>query len=105
MHAVIANGGKQYRVTADQILTLEKIDAGVGDIIKLDQLLLVSDEKQLTTDQQQLQNSHVEAEVLEHGRLKKVHIIKFKRRKHHMKQQGHRQYYTKVKIRSIQHGT
>lgn len=105
MHAVIATGGKQYRVTTDQILTLEKIEASIGDVIKLDQLLLVSDEHQLTTDQAKLQSSHVEAEVLEHGRLKKVHIMKFKRRKHYMKQQGHRQYYTKVKIRSIQHGT
>ena len=104
-YAIISTGGKQYRVAPNEIITVEKIDAPVGDTVALDQVMLVASETDLTVDPEQLQSSSVEGEVIEHGRHKKVRIMKFKRRKHHMKQQGHRQYFTKLKIRSIKHGS
>ncbi len=104
-YAIIASGGKQYRVAAEKTITVEYIDAAIGDKVKLDDVLFVADENSITTDAKSLAASSVEAEVVAQGRHKKVKILKFKRRKHHMKQQGHRQYFTKLMIRSIKHGS
>ncbi len=101
MYAVIANGGKQYKVTQGQILQLESIELDAGKEIEFDQILLLADGDKITVGAPFLQGVKVKAEIIDHGRHKKINIIKFRRRKHHMKRMGHRQNYTEVKIIGI----
>lgn len=101
MYAVIFTGGKQYRVSAGQTLKLEKLEADVGAQINFDQVLMVGEGEQVKLGAPYLNGGKVSAEVVSHGRHDKIHIIKFRRRKHHRKQMGHRQYYTQVKITAI----
>lgn len=100
MFAVIVSGGKQHKVKEGEILKLEKIEKGVGDSVEFDKVLMIGGDK-VEIGAPYLDGKKVTAEVLEQGRHKKVKIIKFKRRKHHMKKQGHRQYFTAVKITKI----
>lgn len=101
MYAVIESGGKQYRVIEGQTIKLEKLLADTGATINFEQVLMIANEGDLKLGAPYLQGSKVSAEVISHGRRDKIRIIKFRRRKHHMKQMGHRQYYTEVKITSI----
>lgn len=102
MYAVIANGGKQYKVTQGQVIKLESIDVDAGQEIEFDQILLVADGDKITVGAPFLKGAKVKAEVVDHGRHKKINIIKFRRRKHHMKRMGHRQNFTQVKIIGIE---
>ena len=101
MYAVISNGGKQYRVIPGMELALESIAGEVGDKIKIDQVLLVADGETITAGSPHVDKASVGIEILSHGRQKKIKIIKFRRRKHHMKRQGHRQDFTKVRVIDI----
>lgn len=101
MYAVITSGGKQYRVTEGQTLKLEKLTAEVGSTINFDKVLMVVDGDDIKVGKPCLESAKVAASIVSHGRHKKIRIIKFRRRKHHMKQMGHRQYYTEVKITQI----
>jgi len=101
MYAVIESGGKQHRVVEGEILRLEKLDSATGETIDFDKVLLVANGEDVKIGAPYVSGGKVQAEVLSHGRGDKVHIIKFKRRKHHMKQQGHRQWFTEVKITGI----
>lgn len=101
MYAVIAAGGKQHRVVEGEVVRLEKIEVATGENVDFDQVLLVSDGTELKVGAPVVDGAKVTAEVLSHGRADKVRIIKFRRRKHSMKRQGHRQWYTEVKITSI----
>lgn len=101
MYAVIKTGGKQYRVKTGDVIKIEQLSADVGQAVDFSEVLLIADGDQITTGQPLIKNAVVTAEVLEQGRHKKVRIIKFRRRKHHMKRMGHRQNYTQVKITAI----
>ena len=101
MYAVIGTGGKQYRVEEGQTLKVEKIETATGESVQLDKVLLVGNGDDVKIGQPVVEGAKVTAEVVQHGRAKKVEIIKFKRRKHHMKRQGHRQWFTEVKITGI----
>ena len=101
MYAVIQTGGKQYRVTKDQHVVLEKLEGEPGQSIDFEEVLIISDGDKIQVGTPLVSGAKVTAEVVEQGRLKKVSILKFHRRKHHMKHQGHRQSYTKVKITDI----
>jgi len=101
MYAVIRTGGKQYRVAKDQIIKVEKLEIELGQSHDFDEVLMIADGDNIQLGSPHLSGTKVSAEVVEHGRDKKVEILKFKRRKHHMKRQGHRQAYTKVKITNI----
>ncbi|MFT5116986.1 MAG: large subunit ribosomal protein L21 [Kiritimatiellia bacterium] len=101
MYAVIKSGGKQHRVTEGETLKLEKIEAATGDTIQFDEVLLVTDGDTITIGTPVVEGAAVTAEILSHGRGDKVRIIKFRRRKHSMTRQGHRQWYTEVKITDI----
>lgn len=101
MYAVIAAGGKQHRVVEGEVIRLEKIEVATGENVDFDQVLLVSNGTELKVGAPVVDGAKVTAEVLSHGRADKVRIIKFRRRKHSMKRQGHRQWYTEVKITSI----
>lgn len=102
MYAVIATGGKQYRVTEGQVLRLEKLTSEVGQQHEFEKVLLLSDGEKSTLGAPYIEGAKVHAEVVEHGRAAKVKILKFKRRKHHMKRMGHRQHYTAVRIKTIE---
>jgi len=104
MYAVILSGSKQYRVTEGQTLKLEKLPAEVGATLDFDQVLLVGAGENVKVGKPYLKDCKVAASVVSHGRGKKIHIVKFKRRKHHRKQMGHRQHYTEVKITQIVDG-
>jgi len=101
MYAVIKSGGKQHRVKEGQVVRLEKIEAETGATIDFEDVLMVADGDNVTLGTPVVSGAVVSAEVVNHGRAKKVNIIKFKRRKHHMKRQGHRQWFTEVKINGI----
>lgn len=101
MYAVLKTGGKQYRVQEGDILKLEQLTAEVGSTIDFSEILMVVDGDKTTCGTPLVANATVQAEILAHGRHKKIKIIKFRRRKHHMKQMGHRQNYTQVKITAI----
>lgn len=101
MYAVIVSGGKQHRVEEGEVLRLEKIEVATGETIEFDQVLMVSTGDDVKIGAPVVEGASVKAEVVSHGRADKVTIIKFRRRKHSMKRQGHRQWYTEVKITGI----
>jgi large subunit ribosomal protein L21 len=101
MYAVIQTGGKQYRVEKGETLKIEKLDAQSGDSIEFDKVLMVQSDGAVQVGKPFVEGSKVTATVTSQGRHKKIKIIKFKRRKHHMKQMGHRQYFTEVQITGI----
>lgn len=101
MYAVIESGGKQHRVTEGEVLRLEKLDAAAGDKVSFDKVLLLADGDKVTFGKPYVDGAAVAAEVVEQGRGDKVKIVKFRRRKHHQKEMGHRQYFTEVRITGI----
>ena len=101
MYAVIATGGKQYRVTEGDTLKVEKIAGEEGSEIELDQVLMVADGDKIQVGTPVLDKGAVTARIKSHGRGKKVEIIKFRRRKHHRKQMGHRQDHTEIEVTKI----
>lgn len=101
MYAVIKTGGKQYRVAEGTTLKVEKIEAEEGASIELDQVLMVADGDDVKVGSPYLDGGKVTATVKAHGRGNKVRIIKFRRRKHHMKRQGHRQAFTELEVTGI----
>ena len=101
MYAVIKSGGKQYRVQEGQTLKLEKLEVATGETLDFDQVLLVADGDDIKVGAPLVEGAKVSAEIVSHGRGDKVRIIKFRRRKHSMRRQGHRQWFTEVKITGI----
>ena len=104
MFAVVKTGGKQYRVSEGDRLRVETLEAEAGASIELDSVLMVGEGESVKVGSPTVSNASVTAKVIDHGRAKKVKIIKFRRRKHHMKRMGHRQNYTEVEITSINAG-
>ncbi len=101
MYAIIQTGGKQYRVAEGDTLKLEKLAHEVGEKVVFDRVLMVGNDDQVQVGTPFVATAKVTAEVLDQGRRDKIFVLKFKRRKHHMKQQGHRQDFTAVKITEI----
>ena len=101
MYAVIDSGGKQHRVVEGEILKLEKLEAATGEQVSFDKVLMVGEGESVKIGAPYVAGSKVTAEVVAQGRADKVRIIKFRRRKHHLKHQGHRQWFTAVKITGI----
>lgn len=101
MYAVIEAGGKQHRVEEGEVLRLEKIEVATGESVDFDKVLMVTQGDDVKLGAPYVKGAKVTAEVVSHGRADKVTIIKFRRRKHSMKRQGHRQWYTEVKITGI----
>lgn len=101
MYAVIETGGKQYRVTEDQVFEIEKLTAEPGETVTFEKVLMVTDGDNVKLGAPFIEGMQVHGEVVEQFRDKKVISIKFRRRKHHMKTIGHRQYLTTVKITGI----
>jgi large subunit ribosomal protein L21 len=101
MYAVIATGGKQYRVEKDSLLKVEKLDAEPGSIVSFDSVLLVADGTNIKLGAPMVDGAKVSATVESHGQGDKKVIVKFRRRKHYKRSGNHRQQYTLVKITAI----
>lgn len=101
MYAVVVTGGKQYRVEQGSKVRVEKLAGEAGSTVTLDQILMVGDGSDIKVGTPNVDGASVTAEIVGQGRGKKVEILKFRRRKHHMKRQGHRQAYTELKITGI----
>jgi large subunit ribosomal protein L21 len=102
MYAVVATGGKQYRVEEGEVLKVEKLPGEVGEEIVLNDVLLYSDGENVNIGQPKVDGASVKAEIVEQGRLKKVIIFKYKRRKRYRKKQGHKQHFTDIRIKQIE---
>ncbi|MDQ8035810.1 MAG: 50S ribosomal protein L21 [Pedobacter sp.] len=101
MYAVIKSGGKQHRVVEGELLKVELLDVEPGQTITLEDVLMVVNGSDIKIGTPVVAGAKVQVEVVSHGRHDKVRIVKFRRRKHHRKQAGHRQYYTELKITGI----
>jgi len=101
MYAVFESGGKQHRVKEGESIKLELLDVETGSSVDFDKVLMVASGEDIKVGAPFVDGGKVSAEVVGHGRHAKVKIIKFRRRKHHRKQMGHRQWFTEVKITSI----
>ena len=99
MYAIIATGGKQYKVSEGDMLKVEKLDVEAGSTVTFDQVVAVSDGSLKVGED--VANATVTATVVEQGRGKKVIVYKYKRKTGYHKKNGHRQAYTKVKIDKI----
>lgn len=99
MYAIIATGGKQYKVSEGDVIKVEKLDVEVGATVTFDQVVAISDsELKVAGD---VANSNVTATVMEQGKYRKVIVYKYKRKTGYHKKNGHRQAYTQVKIEKI----
>jgi large subunit ribosomal protein L21 len=101
VYAVILTGGKQYKVQSGDKIKVEKIDAPVGAKIKIPNVLLAGDDKEITLDIGKLAKANVEGKILSHGKNKKVTSFKKRRRKGYQRKIGHRQNFTEVLIEKI----
>ena len=102
MYAVIATGGKQYRVAEGDVVRIEKLTAELGAAVEFDKVLMVGQGGDVKIGAPLLTGATVSGTVQKHGKSDKVPIVKFRRRKHYMRQGTHRQFYTDVKITGIQ---
>ena len=101
MYAVMKTGGKQYRVSEGETLKVEKLEVEPGKKVTFDEVLMIADGDKVQVGSPHVTKASVDAKVISQGKGKKVHILKFRRRKHSMKQQGHRQLYTEIQIDKI----
>ena len=101
MYAVIATGGKQYRVTKDATLRVEKLNAEPGATVEFGEVLLVGSGADVKIGAPLLKGGKVTATVVRHGQGDKVSIVKFRRRKHYLRHKNHRQLFTEVKVTDI----
>lgn len=100
MYAIIATGGKQYKVAEGDIIFVEKLNAATGDTVTFDDVIVVNNDKDILCGDK-VANAKVTAEVVGEGKGKKIIVYKYKRKTGYHKKQGHRQPYTKVEIKAI----
>ena len=101
MFAVIATGGKQYRVQEGSVLRIQRLAAEQGAKVELDQVLLIGKGADVKLGAPFLSGGKVTATVQSHGKGDKVRIVKFRRRKHYKREKTHRQEYTEIKVTGI----
>ncbi|MDI9490626.1 MAG: 50S ribosomal protein L21 [Clostridiaceae bacterium] len=101
MYAIIKTGGKQYKVAEGDEIYIEKLEGEAGDEIVFDQVLALSKDDDLQVGSPIVEDASVKAEIVKHGKGKKITIFKYKAKKGYRRRQGHRQPYTCVKITQI----
>ena len=101
MYAIVKTGGKQYQVSTGDQLRVEKIEGAVGDVVELDEVLMVADGENIVIGKPVVENSKVVATIAEQGKGRKIKVFKKKRRKGYSLMRGHRQQYTALKISEI----
>jgi len=102
MYAIIQTGGKQYRVSEGDVLSIEKLTAAEGEEVVFDQVLTVVSDNDVKVGKPVVEGANVTAKVVEHGKGKKILVFKYKAKSNYRKRQGHRQPYTKVEISKIE---
>lgn len=102
MYAVIAAGGKQYRVETGEILRVEKLKGEIGGEVAFDRVLLLGNGEDVRIGQPVVEGASVKGHIVEQGKHKKILVFKFKRRKRYRRKQGHRQLFTAVRIDTIE---
>ena len=101
MYAVFKTGGKQYKVSEGETIKIEKLEVEPGKKVTFNEVLMIADGGNVKVGSPLVDKASVEAKVISQGKGKKVNILKFKRRKHSMKRQGHRQLFTEIQIAKI----
>lgn len=102
MYAIIETGGKQYQVKEGDVLHVEKLSAGEGEMVVFDKVLLASgDDGAIKVGKPYVEGASVSAKVLKNGKAKKVIVFKYKAKKNYRKKKGHRQPFTRVQIESL----
>ena len=100
MYAIVATGGKQLKVSAGDVVSVEKLDAAAGDKVTFD-VIFLADEDKIVVDPAELASVKVTGEVVEHFKGEKAIIFKFKKRKGYKRTRGHRQELTRVRISDV----
>jgi large subunit ribosomal protein L21 len=102
MYAIFATGGKQYRVAIGEVVRVERLDGNIGDTVTLGEVLLVGGEgAEVKVGAPKLEGASLNCEIVGQGRLRKIIVFKHKRRKDYRKKQGHRQYFTALRLKEI----
>jgi len=102
VYAIVETGGKQYKVSKGDVITVEKLDAEAGSEVALDKVLLVHNGSELKVGTPLVSGAKVTAKVLGHGKGKKILVFKFKAKKNYRRRRGHRQPFTKLMIQEIE---
>jgi large subunit ribosomal protein L21 len=102
MYAIIATGGKQYKVAEGDVLFVEKLPTAAEETFEITEVLAVSKDGELIIGSPTVANAKVTASVVKHGKAKKIIVFKYKRKKDYRVKQGHRQPYTQIKIEKIE---
>src|SRR5438270_9378991 len=102
MYAIVRTGGKQYRVAENQVLRVEKLDAGVGAEVRLEEVLMLGTDDGPTFGAPVVAGAAVVAKVVTHGRGRKIHGFTFKAKKNERRRFGHRQQFTELVVQSIE---
>lgn len=102
MYAIIETGGKQYRASEGDILTIEKLTDAVGETVEFTNVLTVVKDGDILIGKPMLAGAKVTAKVLDHGKGKKILVFKYKAKSNYRRRQGHRQPFTKVQIEKIE---
>ena len=102
MYAIVATGGKQYKIHEGETLKVEKIPGETGDFVSFDKVLMFSDGNTVNIGRPFLDNVVVKGHIVQQGKAKKIIVFKYKKRKRYRKKQGHRQQLTDVMIDNIE---
>lgn len=102
MYAIVESGSKQYRVEPGQTIDIEKLPVMVGDKVTLERVLLVADNDQVTVGQPTVEGASVQATVVGEGKARKAIIYKYLPRDRYRRKKGHRQWFTRLRIDSIE---
>jgi large subunit ribosomal protein L21 len=101
IYAIVRNGGRQYRVEADQVIDVDLLPAEVGSMVELNDVLLIAGNGEVRVGRPRLEGARVIAEVVEHGRDRKIIVFKYKSKTRYRRRRGHRQGYTRLAVRQI----
>ena len=101
MYAVVATGGKQYRVSVGTNFRVEKRSQDIGEVVEIPRVLLLANDGEIQTGNPLIEGASVKVEILGHGRDKKIRVFKMKRRKKYRRTQGHRQGFTELRVTEI----
>ena len=102
MYAVVATGGKQYKVEEGDVLRVEKLSGEIGSSVAFDKVLIFSDGENVKIGQPDVDGVTVHGQIVDQGKSKKIIVFKYKRRKRYRRKQGHRQLFTAVRIDRIE---
>ena len=102
MYAIIETGGKQYKVSEGDVLRVEKLESAEGEAIGFDRVLTVVKNGEVVIGRPLVAGAKVTAQVVEHGKGKKIRVFKYKAKSNYRKRQGHRQPFTKIRIEKIE---